>query len=180
MHEVQIKVVGPKFLQSIFHGHFDVLWVVMVLEQLGGEKELLSRHPSFADTLANLSLVLITPRTAEARVKPAYKRGRRQGDEGHLLDMAVAALCKATSALPMIRANGARDLLTLIACSTAVATSPLLVRVHTVSWTQVLLMKQSGSRRLPLRWDWRCANMMARLREQRRHHISRMIRPFVG
>lgn len=65
MHEVKIEVVGAELLQGVLDGKLDVLRVVVDLEELGGDEELLSWDTRVSDTLSDLSLVLVTPSTAE-------------------------------------------------------------------------------------------------------------------
>jgi len=66
VHEVEVKVVCPELLERVLEGHLDVLRVMVVLEELGGEPELLAGNTGSADTLADLALVLVAPSAAAA------------------------------------------------------------------------------------------------------------------
>lgn len=158
MHQVQVEVVGAELLQGVLDSELDVLWVVVDLEELGGDEELRSVDTRVLDTLTDLIFVLVTPSTANITIS---------GDlaDSHLAEITggpgVSVEASDSLDVPVTSLNqsvwefqrlSSCDLLTRIAASTAVATSPGLSKQISTIQTELPNASQhcANSRGLPL------------------------------
>jgi hypothetical protein len=120
VHEVQVEVLQAEVLQGVLDGQLNVFGVVVQLEELGGDENLLPSDTRLLDALSDLSLVSVGPSAAGGiSVAPSGLRWRPRDS----LNVSVSVLSD------QLRAKLYRKsiLPTLRACSTALATSPLLL-----------------------------------------------------
>jgi hypothetical protein len=119
VHEVKVKVLETEVLQGVLDGQLDVLGVVVELEQLGSDPELFSGYTGSLDTLTDFGLISVGPGAAvggsrvgggerKYRVKVEGKEGSGQRRKRSEYKMTYS-MCRYPD---------------LMACSTALATSP--------------------------------------------------------
>ena len=60
MHQIQVEVVGAKVLQGCIESGLNVIRMVRVVPQFGGNKDLLSGYTTLPDGLATSGLSAIT------------------------------------------------------------------------------------------------------------------------
>lgn len=158
MHQVQVEVVGTELLQGVLDSELDVLWVVVDLEELGGDEELRSVDARVLDTLTDLIFVLVTPSTAgnttvSGDLADSHFAEITGGpgvsvEASDSLDVPVTSLNQSATELRRISLS---DLLTRIAASTAVATSPGLgEQISTIQTSVPDGQTLRNSRGLPL------------------------------
>ena len=123
MHEVKVQVVRAELLQGVLDGELDVLRVVVDLKELGSDEELFTGDTGILDTLSNLAFVLVTPSAAVYQYNAPWKIARPAiGSDGARSQL---TRCACNRPDRQFRLETSRTkVLTLIAASTALETSP--------------------------------------------------------